>query len=35
MYGQYLTYGLVLLPMAWLAVSAFITRPRREEPQPA
>lgn len=31
MYGQYLTYGLVLLPMAWLAVSALFTRPRREQ----
>ncbi|HUF24678.1 MAG TPA: FTR1 family protein [Vicinamibacterales bacterium] len=32
-YGQYLTYGLVALPMAWLAVSALFTRQRREEPQ--
>ena len=30
LYGQYLTYALVLLPMAWLAVSALFTRPRRE-----
>ncbi len=34
-YGQYLTYALVALPMMWLAVSALVTRPRREEPQPA
>lgn len=34
-YGQYLTYALVALPMAWLAVSALITRPRPEQPQPA
>ncbi len=31
MYGQYLTYGLVLLPMAWLAVSALFARPRGEQ----
>lgn len=30
LYGQYLTYALVLLPMAWLAISALFTRPRRE-----
>jgi high-affinity iron transporter len=30
-YGQYLTYALVLLPMGWLAVSSLIaTRDRRE-----
>ena len=34
-YGQYLTYGLVALPMVWLAVSTLLTRPRRDEPQPA
>ena len=34
-YGQYLTYALVALPMLWLAVSSLVTRPRREEPQPA
>jgi high-affinity iron transporter len=30
-YGQYLTYGLVLLPMAWLGVSALFNRPRRQQ----
>lgn len=34
-YGQYLTYGLVALPMIWLAVSSLFPRRRREEPQPA
>ncbi len=34
-YGQYLTYALVALPMIWLAVSSIVTRPRREEAQPA
>jgi high-affinity iron transporter len=34
-YGQYLTYALVLLPLAWLGVSTLFTRQRREEPQPA
>ena len=30
-YGQYLTYALVLLPMGWLAVASLMgTRPRRE-----
>jgi high-affinity iron transporter len=27
-YGQYLTYLLVLLPLGWLALSSFFTRPR-------
>ena len=30
MYGQYLTYGLVALPMAWLAISSIFARPRQE-----
>ena len=34
-YGQYLTYGLVALPMIWLAVSTLVTRPRREQTQTA
>lgn len=34
-YGQYLTYGLVALPMIWLAVSALFTRPRGDQPQTA
>ena len=34
-YGQYLSYALVALPMTWLAVTALIKRPRRGEPQPA
>jgi high-affinity iron transporter len=29
-YGQYLTYALVALPMAWLAISTIFTRPRQE-----
>ena len=29
-YGQYLTYALVALPMAWLAISSIFTRPRQE-----
>lgn len=29
-YGQYLTYALVALPMAWLALSTIFTRPRQE-----
>jgi len=28
-YGQYLTYMLVVLPLGWLALSAFFTRDRR------
>jgi high-affinity iron transporter len=27
-YGQYLTYALVALPMAWLAISSLFARPR-------
>jgi high-affinity iron transporter len=34
-YGQYLSYALVALPMTWLAVTALINRQRRGEPQPA
>ena len=34
-YGQYLTYGLVALPMVWLAISSLFARPRREQAQPA
>ncbi len=34
-YGQYLTYGLVALPMIWLAVSTLLARPRREQTQTA
>ena len=35
-YGQYLTYGLVALPMMWLAISALFSRERRGgSPQPA
>jgi len=30
-YGQYLTYGLVALPMAWLAISALFKRQRGEQ----
>ncbi|HEX6322710.1 MAG TPA: FTR1 family protein [Vicinamibacterales bacterium] len=30
-YGQYLTYGLVALPMAWLAISALFKRRRGEQ----
>ena len=33
LYGQYLTYALVALPMLWLAISALFTRPRRQESQ--
>jgi high-affinity iron transporter len=33
-YGQYLTYGLVVLPMAWLLVSAVMNR-KPQQPQPA
>lgn len=32
-YGQYLTYGLVALPMIWLAVSSFLPRRSNSEPQ--
>ena len=32
-YGQYLSYGLVLLPMAWLAVSTIFSRPREARRQ--
>ena len=34
-YGQYLTYGLVALPMIWLAASTILTRPRGDQPQTA
>jgi len=34
-YGQYLTYALVALPMTWLAVSALFKRRRSDQPQPA
>lgn len=34
-YGQYLTYGLVALPMIWLAVSSFLPRRGNSEPQTA
>jgi high-affinity iron transporter len=35
-YGQYLSYSLVLLPMAWLAVSAVVGRkPGAPTQQPA
>lgn len=30
-YGQYLSYMLVLLPLAWLAVSGLLHRPRRSQ----
>ena len=32
-YGQYLTYALVALPMTWLAISALFARPRRPQQQ--
>ena len=34
-YGQYLSYGLVVLPMAWLAVSSVMGRKSSAPPQPA
>ena len=34
-YGQYLTYGLVALPMVWLAASSLFGRRRTNEPQTA
>lgn len=34
-YGQYLTYGLVALPMIWLAVSSLLGRRGTNEPQTA
>lgn len=34
-YGQYLTYALVALPMMWLGVSALFKRRRADTPQPA
>jgi high-affinity iron transporter len=34
-YGQYLTYGLVILPMAWLAVSSVMGRKSPPSQQPA
>jgi high-affinity iron transporter len=34
-YGQYLSYGLVVLPMAWLLVSAVMGRKSTPTQQPA
>jgi len=34
-YGQYLSYGLVVLPMAWLAVSSVMGRKAAPAHQPA